>query len=405
MGSCILSGLLDNVVSSYDQNKTTIYGRIAQKTINSVDVLGAPLSKFIDVFSDTGYAPTGPIWVSANNRLYVLLTVLATGAQIAMYNFNPTTGSYTYVGKICVLLPNNPASTYSFKGIRVYNDSTDNSGNWRIFIANTTIIPNGGVFCVNKVDNNDFIPGNIGALPAPANIIPLATGTDQKAVYFMQAPNAMGASHLFSVSAGISLEYSTNKIWVHQGLAASHNFSSWNAAVASLVLPTYSVNLNAATPCTVTHNAHPFQVNDQVIFTGGTMPFTTLALNTVYYIRNPLVNSYELAATVGGASISTTGGSPYTATISRAHGQTSSGFISNTSILPALAGVLLLTDSEQNAVPTNSPINGAVLNGQSCVSYATTTNLYLGKCSELASNTAMFTGGITVGVPGIVTHV
>ena len=389
MGTSIKANLLASVTSSYDPTKTTIYGRVAQKNINGIDVLGAPMSKFIDVFADTGYAPLGPIWISPNNRIYVSLTAVATGAQIALYDFVPASGAHTYRGKICVLLPNNPATTHTIRGVRVYNDTADNTGTWRVFVCTssaTTGIINAGIMCVNKVDNRDFIPGNIGALPSVGSIIPLATGTDQKAVYFMQNPSAIGANYLVSSPFAISLETSTNRIWMHRGTALLPQFSVFNAAVASLVLPTFSVTCSAATPCVIGHTGHPFKLNDQVVFSGGTMPFTSLSIGTTYYVRNPSTDAYELSLTVGGASIATSGGTASTATLSRAHGQTGSGYVGATPIQPALAGALLTTDSENNAVPVSSPLNGPVLNGQSCVSFATTTNLYLGKLSEAAAS-------------------
>ena len=68
-----------------------------------------------------------------------------------------------------------------------------------------------------------------------------------------------------------------------------------------------TVTITIATPGVVTLNAHGFAANQAVVFrTTGALP-TGLALNTTYYVRNPTANTFEVSATVGGASINTTG--------------------------------------------------------------------------------------------------
>ncbi len=46
--------LLADVVSVYDQTKTTIQGNIENKTFNSVPVLGSPVTKYVDVVTESG---------------------------------------------------------------------------------------------------------------------------------------------------------------------------------------------------------------------------------------------------------------------------------------------------------------------------------------------------------------
>ena len=46
--------LLDQVVTVYDQNKTTIAGRVSQKLVNGDQALGPSIPNFADVFTDTG---------------------------------------------------------------------------------------------------------------------------------------------------------------------------------------------------------------------------------------------------------------------------------------------------------------------------------------------------------------
>lgn len=371
------AGLLDNVVSSYDQTKTTIQGRVSSKTIAGQTVLGPPLTKFIDVFTDTAQTPSGSILVTDNGRMFVLAAPVNGTTYdtlpILLYDFNLNTGASAYVGRIDVQLPNLAATVHTIRSIRVSNDST-NTG-WKIWILTTASVTiNGGLFLVNNIDKADFTPI---AFPT----IPMATGTNQKAVYLLQDPANIGVNQLNIASVGMAYHPSANRMYVHNGVAATHQYYVYDTAIT----PTYasaSVSIASGTPGVITDTAHPYNNNDPVILTnlvGG----TGLSTNTVYFVRNRTANTYELSATSGGASINVTVSG--TGTIGRAWGTTGSNFVHKTGNLPALTGTLLANDSEEYALPVSSPINGGVLNGQDCVFLATGTNLYLGKLSELTS--------------------
>ena len=185
---------------------------------------------------------------------------------------------------------------------------------------------------------------------------------------------------------GAVVDTVTNRLYTHNGVAASHSYYIRDTSVA----PTYSIasaiNITLASPGKVQYASHPFQVNDPIIFTAGIAP-GGLALNVVYYVRNPSLNDFEVSLTAGGASINTT--TVGSVDIGRAFGESPSQWLFKTGILPALAGVALATDCENKAIPANAPINGGLLNGNSCIFLATTTNLYLGLMSELVK------GGIT----------
>jgi len=74
------------------------------------------------------------------------------------------------------------------------------------------------------------------------------------------------------------------------------------AAIVSAV-----VTITIASPGVVSLTAHGFAANQAVIFsTTGALP-TGLTAGTVYYVRNPAANTFEVSATVGGASINTSG--------------------------------------------------------------------------------------------------
>jgi hypothetical protein len=76
-----------------------------------------------------------------------------------------------------------------------------------------------------------------------------------------------------------------------------------------------TVTVTIASPGVFTFNSHGFLANDRVILqTTGALP-TGLSVNTVYFVRNPTTNTFELSTTSGGASINTTGTQSGTHTI------------------------------------------------------------------------------------------
>jgi hypothetical protein len=377
----ILADLVANVGNTYDQTRTTIQGRVSSKVINTQTVLGPPLTKFIDVFSDTGQTPTGTIRVTDANRLFVCGAPTAGNIPILLYDFNLTTGAYAYVGRINVAMPNTASTTHTIRALRVAVDST-NTG-WKIFLVTTgSVTINGGTFLINSIDKTDFTPGGTS--------IPFATANNQKAVYFLQDPANIGAGQLNIASVGAAYVSSTNKLYVHNGVAATHQYYVYDTTTS----PTYTtntVNVSVASPGVVSDAGHSFVLNTPVVFTSGPLP-TGLVVGTVYFVNNPVAGvSYELKATTGGSSINTTGSPATGVAIGRAFGTTGSNFVHKTGNLPALSGTLLANDSEEYAVPVASPINGGVLNGNDCVFLATTTNLYLGLISQLTSGAVTWT--------------
>lgn len=377
----IKADLVDDVVSSYDQTKTTIQGRVASKVINSETVLGPPLSKFIDVFSDSGQTPAG-IYCSDNGRLFVLTTPVnntptsqTDSMALLLYNFNLTTGSYTYQGRINLLLPNLAATTHTIRAFKVIDTGTTG---WKLFLATSASVSiNGGLFMANNIDLADFV---LVGFPN----IDFATSTNAKAMYFLQDPSNVGVNQLNIASVGAVLDAANNRIYVHNGVAATHQYYVYDTTAT----PTYvtaSVSVSVASPGVVTHAGHSFLANDPVVFTAGTLP-TGLTVGTVYFVRNPIAGvSYELSATSGGASINTTGSPSVGAVIGRAWGTITSNWVHKTGNLPALTGTLLSNDSEDKAVPVAAPVNGGTLNGNGCAFLATTSSLYLGLLSELTS--------------------
>jgi hypothetical protein len=391
----IEADLLNDVVSSYDQTKTTIQGRVTQKTIGGELVLGPPVTKFIDVFSDTGQIPTATIRVTEHNRLFVCGAPTAGNIPIMLYDFNLTTGVSAYVGRINVTMPNVAATTHTIRSLRVVNDS--GATGWKLFLTTTaTVAINSGTFLINKIDKADFTPGGTTIL--------LATGNDVKGNYLLQDPANIGVGQLQIASVGSSYIPSLNRLVVHNGVAAVHQFYLYDTATA----PTYvtnTVNVSVGAPGVVTDTGHTFVVNTPVVFTSGPLP-TGLTVGTIYFVRNPVAGvSYELSATSGGASITTTGSPATGVTIGRAFGTSSNLFVHKTGNLPVLTGTLLNTDSEEYAIPISSPINGGVLDGNDCIFFATASNLYLGLVSQLTSGATAWPSLSTSNILGTVNEI
>lgn len=372
----LYADLVDDVVSSYDQTKTTIQGRITQKTIGGLTVLGPPLNKFIDIFSDAAITPVGVIHMTPNGRLFTWVAPTGGVAILALHEFNYSTGAYSYVGKIQFNMPNSAATTQTLRGFKVIDTGTTG---WKIFIASVgSVVINGGLFMLNKIDRADFVP--IG-FP----IIPLATTSDAKAVYDLQDPAFLGAAHTAAnnkhvAPAGILKDITTSKIYLHNGVAATHQYHVFDATIAPTITSYSGVTGVAATDI-VSQAGHPFVNGDQVQFTSITGG-AGLTAGTVYFIVNSVAGvSYQLSLTSGGAAVNFTTDIS-AATIIRAFGITGALFSHATGNLPALTGTLLLTDSEDFAQPT--AVHASV-DTFDCAFFGTTSNMYMGKLSELTA--------------------
>lgn len=392
----IKSDLLSSVGGTYDQTRTTIQGRVSSKTIGGKPVLGPPLTKFIDVFTDSAQTPTGTVYCTDNGRLFVL-GALSNGTTydslpIMLYDFNLTTGAYAYVGRINVEVPNLAATVTTVRSLKAID--TGNTG-WKLFLATTaTVTINGGLFLINNIDKADF---SIASPPT----IPMATGNNQKATYLLQDPSNIGTGQLNIASVGSVLDIANNRIYVHNGTAGTHQYFVYSTNTS----PTWTSNAVTIDDTTdvINDTGHSYGVNAPVVVTnlvGG----AGLTNNLVYFVRNPIAGvSYQLSLTSGGAVVNIT--SAGTAVIGRAWGTTGSNWIHKTGNLPALTGTLLSNDSEDRAVPVAAPLNGGVLNGNACAFLATTSNLYLGLLSELTSGATTWPSLTTSNIVGAVNEI
>jgi hypothetical protein len=380
------AGLLDDVVGTYDQTKTTIAGRVLQSVINSNNVLGPPLNRYIDPVADSTVAPVAQtVYLSPNGRLFMMSGEVSGIVSILLYDFNLTTGIPTYIGRLQFNLPDVAATTHTFRSIKVLDTGTTG---WKFAITTTaSVLINGGTFLINNVNRSDFV--QVGFIT-----IPFATGNNQKAVYFMQDSTATGVAHPQTVSAGSAYNPNTGRLYVHNGSAATHQYYVYDMAPA----PTYSTFAATGVAATdvISCAGHPFVDNDPVTFvtlTGG----AGLAVVNTYFVRNSVPGvSFQVSATSGGAAINFTTDIS-AATIGRAFGTSHTNFLFKTGNLPALSGTLLQTDSEDYALPQHT-VNA----GQDCVFFATSSVLYIGLMSELtvgATSWPSLVSANTLGAP------
>ncbi len=378
--------LLADVSTVYDQTKTFIAGRCYSKTVDGKTALGPPLNRFIDQQTDAGVTPAANnAYMTSNGRIFILGAEAGAITPLLLYSINYATGATAYIGRVNIILPDVAATTTVYRSIKVVDSGT--SG-WKVFITTTgSVVINGGTMLVNNLALADFVPVGFPS-------IPFATGNDQKAVYFLQDPANMGSlqSNSNIASAGSVLDFTNNRLYVHNGIAATHQYFVFSTNTA----PTWSsraVTGSAATDI-ISDAGHPFVNGDQVTFTSITGGAGLTAGNT-YFIANSVAGvSYQLSITTGGAAINFTTDIT-AANIGRAFGQTGSNFLHKTGNLPALTGTLLLTGSEDYAVPGHTANSG-----QACVFFGTTSNMYLGQLSELTSGATSWPSLITVNLLG-----
>ena len=398
------AALTANVVNIYDKTKTTIAGKVASKTINSTTVLGPPLTRFIDVFTDTlGTFTPGMMFLSPNGRLYVLMSAPLTGIlnQIACYDFDLTTGATTYRGKIAFSISAQTVAT-----VRQFKVDDSNTSNIKIFytcISTGTLT--GGVYMINKVALTDFVPAGFPTIYT-------AISNDVKGVYSLQAPLESGGANLLTTVTGLSVPFSSadsavnTKVFVHNGVAATHQYYVFDYSVApainSMGTATSSANTTgAAAIFTVAGNT--LAIGDPIVVTSNAptplVLTSAVTAQTVYYVSSANFTqgtSFSVAASaiVLGTAINLTLATSGT-TFIRANGQSVTQFVAKTGNLPALVGVLLLTNSENYAMPSHTANSGF-----DCVFFTTSSTMYLGKYTDLWSTQSGTTNG-TINVTGL----
>lgn len=252
--------LLESVGTSYDQTRTTLAGRVSQRTIDSKPVLGPSPTRFLDVFSDTAgaFTPTTTMFATDSGRLFMIGAIASGALPVVLYEINQTTGVHQYIGRINIAVPASPAIVHTIRSIKVLDSGTTG---WKIYIvaSGTVLIGGSGVLLANNIARADF-----SQVSPPT--IPFATGNNQKAVYQL--------GRLPSLSSR-------------------------------------SMTITLGTPVKFNFAGHGFSNNDQVYFTsqvGAAWTASTFAANTKYFVRNASANDFELSATFNGTSINAAAG-------------------------------------------------------------------------------------------------
>jgi hypothetical protein len=291
------AGLLSNVVTSYDKTKTTILGRVFQKTIDGASVLGPPLTNFIDIFTDTtsGTSVTpAQVFLSPNGRLFVLAAPLSGAMTVLLYDFD-LTGQVApaYVGRIVLSVPNLAATTHTLRGFKVWDGA--NAGvttGWKIAFATTgSVLINGGVFTAYNISRAQFVP-----ISPPT--IGMAVANNATAVYFHQDPTAIGVANNLTAMAGLSLDSTNQLLYGHNGTAAAGQFFKLDLSVSPTIT---NLHANGSAQTTLFAGTSPsaffstgaatsaLQNNDPVIITSGApanFVNSTAASQTVYFARD-----------------------------------------------------------------------------------------------------------------------
>lgn len=382
----VKADLLDSVVGSYDQTKTTVQGRVYSKVISGGSALGPPLNKFVDTFVDT--TPSSVVtpiltYLSPNGRLFSVGAEANGLVPVSLHTVNLTTGATVFIGTIRISVADVAATTHVFRGLKVIDTGTTG---WKIFLATTgSVTINGGLYCANSVDLSDFLA--VG----PGTLFPNATGSNQKATYLLQDPSNIGVGQLNIAAAGVTLDTANNRVYVHNGVASTHQYYVYSTN-ATLNCPLSVGSAISDVTDRITITAHGYVDNTPIYLTnlvGG----AGLTNNTVYFVRNSTANDFQVSATTGGAAINiTTAG---TADVCRAFGTTGDAWVHKTGNLPALTGTLIASDSQDYAVPAHT--TNATF---PCVFLCTSSNLYLGRLSELTSGATSWPSLVTSNLLG-----
>lgn len=270
--------LQTSVGASYDQTRTTLVGRASQKTVSGKLAVGTPLISFADVITDANITPLH-FDITPNGKCFIFNAPAAGVGTIAYYNFDFTTGAWSYVGKLAYNVPNSPATTHTVRSVRV----DDSTSALKIFVSTVgTVTANGGLFMLghgtNPVTVADFVPVGFATLAA-------ATAANQKAVYFLQET---GGTNLLTASQGMGIDIASTRIYVGNNPAATFQGYVFNYSATIT-----TVNAGGITP-------------DMFVHKTGTLPGVTatiLLLNN-FNVVTPTSDSGVPANLIGQTCIS-----------------------------------------------------------------------------------------------------
>jgi len=388
-------------VTIYDKTKPYLAGRVFQKTIDGTLVLGPPLTGYLNTIGDVGILPQAS-HTTPNGRHFVLTSITAGIATVGLYQFDFTGQTIpSYAGKIQIRVPNAAATTHTVKGFRVYDGANPAAvTGWQIFIGTTaTIVFNGGLFIANNISQSDFVP-----ISPPT--IEMAVASNAKAVYMAQDPGSIGVNNTLTAMQGLSMDPANRRLYFNNNVLATTQFAVFDpSATPNIVLQTTTSPTVNASP-TFTLTGHGYAANDPVVITANA-PTNFTASNatsaqTVYFVRNPTTNTFELSATTGGASINA-GSVTASTVVTRAFGQSVSQWLNiRTGTITGITGTIVLTNSQKTVIPTQStdPLIPASVNNQTCIFLPTSTTFHLFKVSDITNGATSFPSMVAVNNQG-----
>lgn len=207
--------LFDNV-TVYDQNKTTLVGKMIQKTLAGRVVVGPPIVKYRNTVTSPEAVIPNEVVISDNDRVFIATAELNGLITIAAYDLENINGDLTYIGRIVIQVPEPPATTYIIRGLRVVDSGTTG---WKIFLLVTASqVAHNGLYMVDNLGLSDF-----NFVPVT---FPTASAPGQKAVYKLD-----DAPFTLTNGTGLSLDRTNSIVYVHRGLSANHSFMLFNYSI------------------------------------------------------------------------------------------------------------------------------------------------------------------------------
>lgn len=207
-------GLQASLVTVYDQTKTTLQGRAAQRTITDGNgaklVIGPSPVVTADIFDDTGVAPAGLHCATDNGRVFIGKGFAAGVLTVSYYTLNASTGVATWIGDLKFAFTNTGA--YTLRGFAV-DDTSSSSMNFSFFVTNTTV-QQGGWYADFGVNITDFVKVSVQTHP----IATLAS--TNKSVYQI-GDTVTQAAHTVTVADGGDIDSVGGFAYILNGVAAT----------------------------------------------------------------------------------------------------------------------------------------------------------------------------------------
>lgn len=207
-------GLQASLVTSYDQTKTTLQGRTAQRTITdgngAKSVVGPSPVVTADIFDDTGVAPVGLHCTTQNGRVFIGKGIAAGVWTVSYYTLNASTGALAWVGDLKFTMTNTGA--YTLRGFAV-DDTTPSAMNFHWFATNTTAIQ-GGWYASFGVPVADF--HQVSVLTYPVATL----GSTTKTVYQI-GDTTTQAAQTVTVADGGDNDATNGFVYILNGAAAT----------------------------------------------------------------------------------------------------------------------------------------------------------------------------------------